>query len=193
MAEWIRHRTSPIVNRVARAIARVLPYPNLFSVIGLLLGFLASGFLALKLYSLGGVVLLISGAMDMLDGAIARAVGKVSVKGAFLDSNFDRLVELFIYLGMGMSSSALYIPAFLAFGFSMMVSYSRARLEGLTGGNRPKGFEIGERGVRLVILCILLILGLPVLALAVVTALALVTFGQRMLVYSRFLGRGAQG
>ncbi len=191
MAEWIRHRTSPFVNRIARAIASVLPYPNLFSAIGLVLGFVAATFLALRLYDLGGIVLLISGAMDVLDGAIARAVGKVSVKGAFLDSNFDRVVELFIYLGIGISSYALYIPAFLAFGFSILVSYSRARLEGLTSGKRPKGFEIGERGVRLAILCILLIFELPLLALAVVTALALVTFGERMLVYSRFLGEAA--
>lgn len=192
MAEGIRHRTAPFVNRVAGAIARVLPYPNLFSFIGLALGILAATIFALRLYTLGGIVLLLSGAMDVLDGAVARATGKVSVSGAFLDSNLDRIVEMLIYLGIGISSYNLYIPAFLAFGFSIMVSYSRARLEGLSGGSRPKGMEIGERGVRLAVLCILLILDLPLLALAVVTALAMVTFGQRMLMYSRFLKGGSK-
>ncbi|MEM3631995.1 MAG: CDP-alcohol phosphatidyltransferase family protein, partial [Conexivisphaerales archaeon] len=182
----------PVVNRVAGAIARVLPYPNLFSFIGLMFGILAAFILSFRFYTLGGFVLLLSGAMDVLDGAIARATGKVSVSGAFLDSNLDRIVEMLIYLGIGISSYALYIPAFLAFGFSIMVSYSRARLEGLSGGIRPKGMEIGERGIRLLVLCILLIFELPLLALAVVTAIALVTFGQRMLVYSRFLKGGSK-
>ncbi|MCL4343338.1 MAG: CDP-alcohol phosphatidyltransferase family protein [Nitrososphaerota archaeon] len=192
MAEGLRHRTAPFVNRIAAAIARVLPYPNLFSFIGLVFGILAAFVLALRFYTLGGIVLLLSGAMDVLDGAIARATGKVSVSGAFLDSNFDRIVEMLIYLGIGISSYSLYIPAFLAFGFSIMVSYSRARLEGLSGGSRPKGMEIGERGIRLIVLCVLLLLELPLIALAVVTALALVTFGQRMLVYSRFLKGGSK-
>ena len=192
MAEGLRHRTAPFVNRIAAAIARFLPYPNLFSFIGLVFGILAAFVLALRFYTLGGIVLLLSGAMDVLDGAIARATGKVSVSGAFLDSNFDRIVEMLIYLGIGISSYSLYIPAFLAFGFSIMVSYSRARLEGLSGGSRPKGMEIGERGIRLIVLCVLLLLELPLIALAVVTALALVTFGQRMLVYSRFLKGGSK-
>ncbi|MGC8661084.1 MAG: CDP-alcohol phosphatidyltransferase family protein [Nitrososphaeria archaeon] len=192
MAEGLRHRTAPFVSRVAGAIARVLPYPNLFSFIGLALGILAAFIFALRLYTLGGIVLLLSGAMDVLDGAVARATGKVSVSGAFLDSNLDRIVEMLVYLGIGISSYNLYIPAFLAFGFSIMVSYSRARLEGLSGGSRPKGIEIGERGIRLAVLCILLIFELPLLALAVVTALALVTFGQRMLMYSRFLKGGSK-
>ncbi len=187
MAEGLRHRTAPFVSRVAGAIARVLPYPNLFSFIGLALGILAAFIFALRLYTLGGIVLLLSGAMDVLDGAVARASNKVSVSGAFLDSNLDRVVEMFIYLGIGISYYALYVPAFLAFGFSIMVSYSRARLEGLSGGNRPKGLEIGERGIRLLVLCVLLILDLPLIALGVVTALALVTFSERMIIYSKFL------
>jgi len=187
MAEGLRKKSSPLVSRIAGSIAKVLPYPNLFSYLGLALGIFAALILALRLYTLGGIVLLLSGAMDVLDGAVARASNKVSVSGAFLDSNLDRVVEMFIYLGIGISYYALYVPAFLAFGFSIMVSYSRARLEGLSGGNRPKGLEIGERGIRLIVLCVLLILGLPLIALAAVTALALVTFSERMIIYSKFL------
>jgi len=66
MAEGLRKKSSPLVSRIAGSIAKVLPYPNLFSYLGLALGIFAALILALRLYTLGGIVLLLSGAMDVL-------------------------------------------------------------------------------------------------------------------------------
>src|SRR5574339_1223408 len=48
----------------------------------------------------GGLLLLVSGFFDMVDGSVARATGKTSKKGAFLDSSFDKIAESVIFLGL---------------------------------------------------------------------------------------------
>lgn len=187
MPEGLRGAVEPYIERAASAIASVLPYPNLFTFLGLVFGAVAGYALSLRLYQAGALLILISGAFDAVDGAVARVSNKVTRAGAFLDSNLDRLVEMAIYLGIGIGAPGLFAISFLTFGLSMMVSYSRARAEGLSGGTRPKGVEIGERGVRLAVLFLLLLLGLPEIGLIVVAALALETFLERLIIYYRHL------
>jgi CDP-diacylglycerol--glycerol-3-phosphate 3-phosphatidyltransferase len=96
--------------------------------VGLLVGqgwFLAAG-LCLWLFSL----------TDTLDGALARATGRVSVFGAFLDSVCDRYAEAGVFLGMiwwyqSHGDTAGVVLAYLAAIGSLMVSYARARAEGV--------------------------------------------------------------
>ncbi len=185
--EGLRDRVEPYIERAASSISRLLPYPNLFTLSGLVFGALSGYVLMLRLYQLGALLLLISGAFDAIDGAVARVSNKVTKAGAFLDSNLDRLVELFIYLGIGIGSSGLFALSFVTFGVSIMVSYSRARAEGLSSGERPKGIELGERGVRLAVLFVFLLLGLPEIGLILVFLLALETFMERLIIYYRYL------
>jgi CDP-diacylglycerol--glycerol-3-phosphate 3-phosphatidyltransferase len=82
---------------------------------------------------LGGWLVLESGVLDLLDGGVARSTGQASRRGAFIDSVVDRYAEFFTYLGLGVFfvySWMLWAVA-LAFLGSMMVSYARARAEGL--------------------------------------------------------------
>ena len=87
--------------------------------------------------SLGGVVVLLGGVFDMFDGTLARATGKVSNLGAFMDSVFDRAGEVIVYLGIVVGlqsrrhrrSDARSLRPRLASAF--MVSYARAKSEGL--------------------------------------------------------------
>ena len=99
--------------------------------------------------ALGGVVMLAAGVLDLFDGAVARLTARASKFGALLDSTADRVSEALVLLGllvyyMEEPSTLGAVLAFAAMGGSMMVSYVRARAEGLgvhwTGGvmTRPE-------------------------------------------------------
>jgi phosphatidylglycerophosphate synthase len=88
---------------------------------------------------LGGLAVLFAGALDTLDGALARKAGQTSPSGAFLDSVLDRTSDFFIYLGLWAALSLrtpnLFLWGTLLIFFciqgSFLVSYARARGEGL--------------------------------------------------------------
>ena len=91
--------------------------------------------LAVGLGSLAAAVWLytVAGILDVLDGRLARLTGKQTATGALFDSVSDRWGELFVFAGYAwyLHQSPWMIAAFVAFGASMMVSYTRARAEGL--------------------------------------------------------------
>jgi CDP-diacylglycerol--glycerol-3-phosphate 3-phosphatidyltransferase len=130
--------------------------------------------LASQLWLVGGLVVFIGGVFDMFDGTLARATGKVSPLGAFMDSVFDRWGEAIVYIGIvigavrsGFDEAAILAAA--AMGMAFMVSYTRAKSEGLgfTSGMGMAAVGVMPREVRLVILCLGLIvtgiLGTPIL------------------------------
>jgi len=117
-------------------------------------------FLALGLppvaFNWAGVVfgVLLGGAADIFDGRIARARGLVSKAGAFLDSTLDRFAETFAYAGLALwarPSAWGVLAAVLALGGSLLVSYARARGEGL--GVHYQG-GLMQRAERLVLLAL---------------------------------------
>lgn len=82
---------------------------------------------------LGGWLVILAGTLDILDGGLARRAGTASPRGAFLDSVVDRWAEFATFVGLGAyfrDSAMLLVVALAAFG-SQMVSYARARAEGL--------------------------------------------------------------
>jgi CDP-diacylglycerol--glycerol-3-phosphate 3-phosphatidyltransferase len=101
---------------------------------------------------LGGLLTLLTGLLDTLDGSLARATGQSKKFGAFLDSVLDRYTELIIYLGIWYYFYKLEdkTPFFsllillILFG-SLMVSYTRARAEGLGERCLVGFFQRGER------------------------------------------------
>ena len=82
---------------------------------------------------LAGWVVLLAGTLDMLDGRIARKIGRASKRGAFFDSTLDRYGEILIFLGLAAHyrDTILFPIILLAMAGSLMVSYTRARAEGL--------------------------------------------------------------
>ena len=138
--------------------------------------------IALDHEQVGGLLVLIVGAMDTLDGAIARATNTVTRFGAFLDSNLDRYSEAVIFLGI----LALHTPrgdtlvvalTYVAAVGSFMVSYARARAEGL-----GLDCEVGllPRPERVLILGLGLLTGLVLPALAILALLTNLTALQRI-------------
>jgi CDP-diacylglycerol--glycerol-3-phosphate 3-phosphatidyltransferase len=137
----------------------------------------------------GGIIMLIGGAFDTLDGALARATDRKTVFGQFFDSTMDRFSEAVVFLGVAVSylrAPAVDVTAvagvalsFAAMIGSIMVSYARARAEGL-----DLDCEVGwlQRPERIIILGVALLLPAPFLmgALALLAVLTHVTVAQRI-------------
>ncbi len=127
------------VNRVAALLARTGLSPSVFTIAGLLLACAAGFFLWTGHLFTGGVLLFLGGLFDSVDGAVARISGKATKFGALLDSTLDRYSEFAVFLGfygyLGHSYACFVdffqVMAIVALIGSVMVSYVRARSEGL--------------------------------------------------------------
>lgn len=168
---------------IARRLARTGVTPNGLTLIGFALSVLVGAVLAAGFLPIGGVLLLLAGAFDTLDGALARVTSTASRFGAFLDSTLDRYAEAVLLFGLLIDASrrrdsAAELLAFVVIVGSLMVSYNRARAEGL-GIDCEVG--IAPRPERVLILGLGLIIGLEVVALAILAVLTHVTAVQRIL------------
>lgn len=124
--------------------------PNHVSLLGLATSMLA-GLAFVYVPLLGGVLTLLTGLLDTLDGSLARATGESRKFGAFLDSVLDRYTELIIFIGLWYffyrqgSTQVLSLVFLLILFGSLMVSYTRARAEGLGVRCLVGMFQRGER------------------------------------------------
>lgn len=161
--------------------------PNTLTWIGLAISTIAAGAIATHHLLIGGLLVLLSGLFDLLDGAVARLTNQVTRFGALLDSTSDRISDAIILLGLLVlylrSSDFLGIMLiFLALVSSFLTSYVRARAEGL-GIDCPVG--LFTRAERVIILALGLFLGhfykfSILLALLILVVLGFVTVSQRL-------------
>jgi CDP-diacylglycerol--glycerol-3-phosphate 3-phosphatidyltransferase len=131
-----------------------------------MLSSVAAGALAVGLFDVGGWLYLFCGILDLFDGRVARATGRVSRSGAFYDSVVDRYAEFAISTGLCIyyrESWMLYVVLAFIIG-SFMVSYTRARAEGL-GVVEDAKVGLMQRPERLVYLGVSLIVSPTVAAL----------------------------
>lgn len=131
---------------------------------------------------LGLILVVASGVPDLLDGALAKAAGRASVRGAFFDSVSDRVTDTIVLGGVAWYLQSRYhghaaMLAYAVIGVSLLISYERAKAESL--GLQAKG-GIMERAERIVLLGIGLLFGsILVPVLWVMLGLSLFTAGQR--------------
>lgn len=179
------------------AIRRALPFlfhprvhPNALTLIGTALSLGAAGFFAAGALRRGALLAAAGGVLDLSDGVVARAQGRASRFGAFLDSSLDRLVDMALLLGLAFHYTQAEQPfaagcAAAALIGSVMTSYTKARAEfwlrDFAGG-------FFERAERIVILIAGGALGLMPAALAVVAAGSVATAIQRIWLAYRRLG-----
>ena len=131
----------------------------------------------------------ISGVMDIFDGAMARKMNLITDRGAFLDSAFDRLSESVILVGLIYFFSKenelnAVVLASASLVFSLLISYLRARLEGL-GYNSKSGFF--TRPERVLVVSLGLIFFSPTLTVTVLAFASLLGLVHRFLVFWRIL------
>jgi len=163
-------------------IARNIPFsPNSLSVTGFLITLFACYILSLDLL-VGGILILVGAAFDMLDGVVARTNNKITRFGAFLDSVLDRYSDAAIFLAIAynLRSASHMSGVLLCMGTllgSFMVSYSRARAEGL--GEECK-YGLMERPERIILVSAGAISGFIVPALWVLVVLTNFTVMQRI-------------
>ena len=137
-------------------------------------------------YWLAALVFVVGSLLDILDGALARAGGKTTPFGAFLDSTTDRVSEGFMLTALGYVLATQHRPVFVAVAVaavagSFLVSYTRARAEAL-GLRGDVG--IGSRAERVVVITAGLVLapwGILPWALVLLTCTAWITVAQRVL------------
>ena len=143
--------------------------PSVATAVGLGIAVIAAYFVYQGEFFIGGVLVLFSSVFDLLDGGIARATGRVSRRGALMDSVFDRVSELTVLIGLAMyytsgpdANQLGVLLAFVAMSGSLMISYVRARAEGL-GVKGTAGFL--TRPERVVIMVVCLLIGYPMASL----------------------------
>jgi CDP-diacylglycerol--glycerol-3-phosphate 3-phosphatidyltransferase len=191
MLNILRPAVTRVMTPLGRALARWGISPDVITTIGTL-GVVAS---ALVFYPLGHLfagtlVITFFVLADLLDGVLARMTGKGSTWGAFLDSTLDRLGDASIFSGLILyfvlkdeQEIVLAVVALFCLVAGALVSYAKARAEGL---GMSANVGIAERGERLVVVLVaagLSGLGVPYVLAAglwLLAAASAVTVVQRM-------------
>jgi CDP-diacylglycerol---glycerol-3-phosphate 3-phosphatidyltransferase len=201
MLNMLRPALNRVLTPIGEALARTPVTPNAITVTGTV-GVVAAALWLLPTGHLfaGAAVCTVFVLADMLDGALARVTGTTGAWGAFLDSTLDRVGDAAIFAGLaawlarGGHQPALAGVTVYCLVAGAMVSYARARAEGL-GVRADVG--LAERSERIVIILLstgLSGLGVPYVlpvGLWALAVLSTVTFGQRVLVVRRAVGPGA--
>jgi phosphatidylglycerophosphate synthase len=154
-----RTRVRQLGEPVALFFGRLGLTPNGLTLIGFAITVVGAALVGLQWWLIGGIVVFLGGVFDLFDGTLARATGKVGRLGAFMDSVFDRWGEAIVYLGIAwggvlVGADTIAVLAAAAMGGAFMVSYTRARSEGLgfTAGTGMAAVGVMPREVRLIIL-----------------------------------------
>jgi len=178
----VQRRARSIAEHIVRPIAALHISPNVVSLLGLALNGVAALVIALGPLRWGGVWVLAAGVFDMFDGAVARVQQQSSLFGAFLDSTLDRYAEGALFLGViihalhvgspGNVQTATIAVAYVAAILSLVVSYTRARAQGL--GMEAK-VGVMERPERVILLSIGLLIGSDLWLMWVLVAFVVLT------------------
>jgi CDP-diacylglycerol---glycerol-3-phosphate 3-phosphatidyltransferase len=181
--DYLRITFRGVVEPIAGFLNRIGLKPNTVTLIGLAGNTVGAALVAFDHITWGGIVILLMGPIDALDGTMARLRGEATRFGAFVDSVTDRYSELVILAGLmayfiqhenWLASALVYIAA----AGSVLVSYVRARAQSL-GYNADVG--ILTRAERYLVLAPSLVFNIPVIGLWIVAILANITALQRIL------------
>jgi CDP-diacylglycerol--glycerol-3-phosphate 3-phosphatidyltransferase len=177
-----RNLASRITNPIVGILSKSGMTPNALTLINLALNIGAAYVIATGHFLLGGILVLVSGLFDILDGALARFTKRTTKFGAILDSTVDRISEAAIlfglliwYLARGGRLEIVLVFAVLIGSF--LVSYVRARAEGL-GWQCQVG--LFTRAERVIVLAVGLLINQVFVALCVLVVFVFTTVVQRL-------------
>lgn len=186
MLNNLRETLRPTLEKIGKVFASTGLSPNFWTAVGLFIALLSAVVYAMGIQNgliVGGVLLLVSGFFDMVDGQVARVTGKTSKKGSYLDSMFDKIAEVAVFLGILIGGYAEPYVVMLAITLSLLVSYARAKSDAINV--KLQGVGIGERAERLLVIALIGIIGFMELAVIIVVIIAGITLIQRMIVTSK--------
>jgi len=178
----IGHRLDPYLYNLYKKIFGGRGNPNLFTLMGFFSTLLASFFIIKEFWILAGFSIILSGIFDLIDGVVARTLGKVTAFGGFLDSVLDRysdlllLLSLLIYYLKKGDPVLVILTSFVSIG-TVLVSYARARAE---AANVPCNIGLMERAERIILLSAGALFGWMELMLWVLAILTHFTVVQRI-------------
>jgi len=158
--------------------------PNLLTILSLIV--MIIGFYFFIIHDMLFIYILsiiLSSFLDIADGAVARYSGRVTRFGGFLDSTVDRINDFILILSlkyMGFNEFIVYVLIILSF----LISYSRARAEGL--GLKIEGIGLIERGERILFLMVIIVFSIYMFNVAkiilyILVLLSIITLIQRIL------------
>jgi CDP-diacylglycerol--glycerol-3-phosphate 3-phosphatidyltransferase len=188
LADIRRNLAYRITGPIVRIVSKSGVTPNALTFVNLALNIVAAYVIATGHLLLGGVLVLVAGLFDLLDGALARFTRQTTKFGAVLDSTVDRICEAAILSGIliwyvpqeGASLEIVLILAVLIGSF--LVSYIRARAEGL-GWQCQVG--LFTRAERVIVLAVGLLINQVFVALCILVVFVFVTVVQRLVHLSK--------
>lgn len=163
------------VKPIGQALRRTGLSPDHLTIVGLLVGIGAGIAIGAGRLWIGAGLVVLAALPDLLDGALAKASGSSSQRGAFFDSTVDRVTDMFLLGGLAWyfavdpdSAAALPVLPFAIAGVASLVSYQRAKAESL--GIDAKGglMERAERIIALLVGLVVNVLLVPILWLMLV-------------------------
>lgn len=177
-----RRGVDKVLDPVGVALSRIGITANALTAAGIVIASVGAIFIGQGRLFLGFVFLILTGLPDALDGAVAKASGTSSIRGAFLDSVSDRVTDILLFCGIAWYLASnepgriMMLPV-AVMGAAMLISYQRAKAESL--GFDAKG-GIMERAERFIVMALgLLINDILIPVLWVMLVLTLVTAVQR--------------
>ena len=160
MLNNFRNMLAPTLSKIGRIAAAAGLSPTAWTMMGIVCAVIAAFLFGLNTEHalvLGGIVLLVSGFFDIIDGQVARITNKESKMGSFIDSVADKISEVLIFIGILAGNHAMAHFVIIVISLSLLVSYTRSKAESL--GVSLQGVGIGERAERLLIIAIAAIIG----------------------------------
>ena len=195
LRDIVHERLVKALTPFARVLLRLRVKPNQISVAGVLLNVAAAGLIVTDGLLLAGVVFLAAGTLDLLDGVLARLANMASRFGAFLDSTLDRISEGLVFSAIAYRfalegdpvGTGLVVVALLG---SLLVSYTRARAEGL-GVICKVG--VVTRAERILLLAVGLMTGFLAQVIYLLCVLTAITVTQRIVqTFRKLASQGPQ-
>lgn len=179
-----RTNVDKVLDPIGIGLSRIGITANALTLAGIIISAIGALIIGQGNLFLGFIFLILTGLPDALDGAVAKASGTSSVRGAFFDSVSDRVTDIFLFSGIAWYLASnepgriMMLPV-AVMGSAMLISYQRAKAESL--GFDAKG-GIMERAERFIVLALgLLFSDILIPVLWVMLILTLVTVMQRFL------------
>lgn len=156
--------------------------PNIVTLLGFVITLISAFFYSKGYFSIGGIVLIIGGICDLIDGNLARVSRKVSKFGGFLDSTIDRLSDSAIFTGLSIyafdnNDKELLLLSLLALIVSYTISYTRARAECIIESCKV---GIMERAERIILIILASFFNFMKIALILIVTFGSITILQRI-------------